>query len=82
MTDNDNILDEIPELRGIPSLIMVLGVGGAGGNAVNHMWSMGIDGVNLVVCNTDSQDLAKSPVSRKICLGDGLGAGNDAHVGE
>lgn len=82
MTDNDNILDDIPELRGIPSLIMVLGVGGAGGNAVNHMWNMGIDGVNLVVCNTDSQDLAKSPVSRKICLGDGLGAGNDAHVGE
>ena len=82
MTDNDNILDEIPELRGIPSLIMVLGVGGAGGNAVNHMWDMGIEGVNLVVCNTDSQDLEKSPVSRKICLGDGLGAGNDAHVGE
>ncbi len=82
MTDNENILDEIPELRGIPSLIMVLGVGGAGGNAVNHMWDMGIDGVNLVVCNTDSQDLAKSPVSRKICLGDGLGAGNDARVGE
>lgn len=82
MTVNDNILDELPELRGIPSLIMVLGVGGAGGNAVNHMWDMGIAGVNLVVCNTDSQDLAKSPVKRKICLGDGLGAGNDAHVGE
>ena len=83
MSESDNnLLDEIPVLHGIPSLIMVLGVGGAGGNAVNHMFKMGIEGVNLVVCNTDSQDLAKSPVKRKICLGDGLGAGNDARVGE
>ncbi len=82
MEETDNLMDEIPGLRGIPSLIMVLGVGGAGGNAVNHMWKMGIEGVNLAVCNTDAQDLDKSPVSRKICLGDGLGAGNDASVGE
>ena len=82
MEETDNMIDEIPGLHGIPSLIMVLGVGGAGGNAVNHMWNMGIEGVNLAVCNTDVQDLDKSPVSRKICLGDGLGAGNDAAVGE
>lgn len=82
MTDNNNIIDDVPEMHGIPSLIMVLGVGGAGGNAVNHIWEMGIDGVNLVVCNTDRQDLDKSPVKRKICMGDGLGAGNDARVGE
>lgn len=82
MEETANLIDEITGLRGIPSLIMVLGVGGAGGNAVNYMWNMGIEGVNLAVCNTDAQDLAKSPVSRKICLGDGLGAGNDAAVGE
>ena len=77
-----NILDEIPVLRSLPAEIMVAGVGGAGGNAVDHMWRMGISGVNFVVCNTDIQALEKSPVQRKICLGDGLGAGNDARVGE
>lgn len=82
MEETDNLMEEISGLHGIPSLIMVLGVGGAGGNAVNHMWNMGIEGVNLAVCNTDVQDLEKSPVSRKILLGDGLGAGNDASVGE
>jgi len=82
MEETDNMMEEIQGLRGIPSLIMVLGVGGAGGNAVNHMYNMGIEGVNLAVCNTDVQDLDKSPVKRKICLGDGLGAGNDAAVGE
>lgn len=64
------------------SIIMVVGVGGAGGNAVNHMWNLGIEGVDFMVCNTDSQALSKSPVELKILLGnDGLGAGNDPERG-
>ncbi len=78
----DNILGELPSLEGISSLIMVAGVGGAGGNAVDHMYRMGISGVNFVICNTDVQALANSPIERKICMGDGLGAGNSAEVGE
>lgn len=83
MGELDNIMDDMPEMSGIPALIMVAGVGGAGGNAVDHMWEMGINGVNLVVCNTDAKALKKSPLpdSQKICLGDGLGAGNAAEEG-
>ena len=84
MGEFDNIMDDMPDVAGIPALIMVAGVGGAGGNAVDHMWEMGISGVNLVVCNTDVKALRKSPLpdDQKICLGDGLGAGNEAEEGE
>lgn len=77
----DQILEDITALRGIGSKIMVAGVGGAGGNAVDHMYEIGIKGVNLVVCNTDLKALEKSPVQHKILLGDGLGAGNVAAEG-
>ena len=61
-----------------PSIIKVIGVGGGGGNAVNHMFREGIGGVNFVLCNTDSKALADSPVPYRLQLGqDGLGAGND-----
>ena len=61
-----------------PSIIKVIGVGGGGGNAVNHMFREGIGGVNFVLCNTDSKALADSPVPHRLRLGrDGLGAGND-----
>ena len=63
------------------SIIMVIGVGGAGGNAVNHMQTMGITGVNFVVCNTDEAALANCKVSNKIQMGPGLGAGNNADRG-
>ncbi len=64
------------------SMITVMGVGGAGGNAVNYMWEMGIEGVNFLVCNTDQQALDKSPVENKLRLGrEGLGAGNDPEEG-
>ena len=72
----EDLLDELKFAKGVPSIIMVAGVGGAGGNAVNHMWEMGITGVNFMVCNTDKQALELSPVQRKIVLGNGLGAGN------
>ncbi|MFN5181908.1 MAG: cell division protein FtsZ [Bacteroidota bacterium] len=66
-----------PEQR---SIIKVIGVGGGGSNAVNHMFRQGIKGVEFVICNTDYQDLQKSPVSNKIQLGlnltKGLGAGS------
>lgn len=52
-------------------------MGGAGSNAVNHMYNTGIKDVVLMVCNTDRQALDKSPVPTKILIGDGLGAGND-----
>ena len=67
----------------IPARIMVIGVGGAGGNTVDHIFKLSIKGVNLMICNTDSKALDKSPLeqSQKICMGDGKGAGNDAAVG-
>ena len=75
---------EIPKNQS--SIIKVIGVGGGGSNAVNYMHSLGIDGVDFVVCNTDSQALALSPVSNKIQLGphltQGLGAGANPEIGK
>ncbi len=63
--------------KGQSSYIKVIGVGGGGGNAVNHMYNRGIEGVDFIVCNTDMKALNDSPVPNKIPLGDlGLGAGN------
>ncbi len=63
--------------KGQSSYIKVIGVGGGGGNAVNHMFDKGIEGVDFIVCNTDMKALNASPVPNKIPLGDlGLGAGN------
>lgn len=63
------------------SYIKVLGVGGAGTNAVNHMFRSGIKGVDFIVCNTDQKSLDESPVSNKIKIGEGgLGAGNAPEV--
>ena len=69
--------------HGVPAKIMVIGVGGAGGNTVDHIFKLSIKGVNLMICNTDSKALDKSPLepSQKICMGDGKGAGNDATTG-
>ena len=78
----DELMSEIKVPRTDGSIITVVGVGGAGGNAVNHMWNLGIRGVTFMVCNTDQQALDKSPVERKIRLGsEGLGAGNDPENG-
>lgn len=57
--------------------IMVMGIGGAGCNAVNHMFDMGVQGVTFLVCNTDKQALNNSNISLKVQLGEGLGAGNN-----
>lgn len=57
------------------AIIKVMGVGGGGCNAVNHMFEQGIEGVSLLVCNTDKQALSKSAVPAKLQLGPGLGAG-------
>lgn len=59
-----------------PSIIKVIGVGGGGGNAVNHMYREGIHDVTYVVCNTDKKALSDSPVPNTLQLGEGLGAGN------
>lgn len=67
------------------SIIKVLGVGGGGSNAVNHMFRQGIKDVDFIVCNSDAQALANSPVPVKIQLGasltEGRGAGNKPEVG-
>lgn len=67
------------------SIIKVIGVGGSGGNAVNHMFNKGITGVDFVICNTDNQALKNSPIVNKIQLGatltEGLGAGNEPSQG-
>lgn len=59
-----------------PSIIKVIGVGGGGGNAVNHMYREGIHDVTFLLCNTDSQALTDSPIPTRLQLGPGLGAGN------
>lgn len=68
------------------NVIKVIGVGGGGSNAINHMFRQGINGVDFVVCNTDSQALENSPVANKIQLGinltEGLGAGANPEVGQ
>ncbi len=68
------------------SIIKVIGVGGGGGNAVNHMYKQGISGVDFIVCNTDAQALELSPIPNKVQLGasltEGMGAGADPDVGE
>lgn len=71
--------------RDTNSIIKVIGVGGGGSNAVNHMFNQGIIGVDFIVCNTDRQSLDTSPVPYKIQLGtqltDGRGAGMHPEVG-
>jgi len=69
-----------------PAIIKVIGVGGGGGNAVNHMYNEGIQGVDFIICNTDAQSLENSPVPTKIQLGstltEGRGAGSIPEVGK
>lgn len=81
---NSKFTVDMPKDRS--SIIKVIGVGGGGSNAVNHMFRQGIVGVDFFVCNTDSQALAKSPVPNKIQIGtsltQGLGAGSKPEVGK
>lgn len=65
-----------------PNYIKVIGVGGGGGNAVNHMMEEGIQGVDFILCNTDHQALMRSSVQNRVHLGEReLGAGNDPNIG-
>src|SRR5438105_13209569 len=70
---------KVPEVAELRPRITVLGVGGAGGNAVNNMISAKLEGVEFIVANTDAQALAQSKAQRKIQIGarvtEGLGAG-------
>jgi len=76
----DLIRFDAPEKK--PNIIKVMGVGGGGSNAVTHMFSEGITGVDFVLCNTDDQALQKSPVENKLHIGEhALGAGNIPAVG-
>jgi cell division protein FtsZ len=72
-------------LKDKSSIIKVIGVGGGGGNAVNHMYKQGIAGVDFIICNTDSQALESSPIPNKVQLGssltEGRGAGSMPVVG-
>ena len=72
--------------KDVASIIKVIGVGGGGGNAVNHMFSQGIRGVDFAVCNTDLQALEISPIPFKIQLGpsltEGRGAGSIPEIGK
>ncbi|TDU42916.1 cell division protein FtsZ [Gelidibacter sediminis] len=79
-----NIAFDLPKNQS--NVIKVIGVGGGGSNAINHMFQQGIKGVDFVICNTDSQALHNSGVPNKIQLGvnltEGLGAGANPEVGE
>lgn len=83
-TSFNNINFDLPKNNS--NVIKVIGVGGGGSNAVNHMFAQGLIGVDFVVCNTDSQALQNSPVPNKIQLGvsltEGLGAGANPDIGE
>ncbi|NLL28604.1 MAG: cell division protein FtsZ [Bacteroidales bacterium] len=82
---NNNIFIQFEETGALPTIIKVLGVGGGGSNAVNHMFKKGITGVDFVVCNTDLQSLSVSPVPTRMQIGkdltEGRGAGNSPEVG-
>ena len=87
MSDNldmENISFDLPKNQS--NVIKVIGVGGGGSNAINHMFLQGIKGVDFVICNTDAQALQNSGVPNKIQLGvaltEGLGAGANPEVGE
>jgi cell division protein FtsZ len=86
MSTNDfgNIAFDLPKNQS--NVIKVIGVGGGGSNAINHMFQQGIKGVDFVICNTDSQALQNSGVPNKIQLGvnltEGLGAGANPEIGE
>ena len=75
---------DLPENRS--SIIKVVGIGGGGSNAVNHMWKQGIKDVNFIICNTDAQALNNSPVPVKVQIGESLtegrGAGNKPEIGK
>ncbi|MDB2597019.1 cell division protein FtsZ [Schleiferiaceae bacterium] len=79
----DGIQFNLPKNRS--SVIKVIGVGGGGSNAVNHMKNVGVNGVDFIICNTDAQALYHSPVANKVQLGasltEGLGAGADPEIG-
>ncbi|WP_457617477.1 cell division protein FtsZ [Lutibacter sp.] len=83
-SDFNNISFDLPKNQS--NVIKVIGVGGGGSNAVNHMYAQGIKGVDFIVCNTDAQALQNSPIPTKIQLGvsltEGLGAGANPDVGE
>ena len=83
-TDFGSISFDLPKNQS--NVIKVIGVGGGGSNAINHMFKQGIKGVDFIVCNTDSQALQNSPVPNKIQLGvhltEGLGAGANPEVGQ
>jgi len=86
MSSNNNfgITFDLPKNQS--NVIKVIGVGGGGSNAINHMFKQGIKGVDFVICNTDSQALNNSGVPNKIQLGvnltEGLGAGANPEIGE
>jgi cell division protein FtsZ len=77
---------EIPKVNGLQSIIKVIGVGGGGSNAVNHMYRQGIKDVEFIVCNTDNQALSNSPVPNRLQIGanltEGLGCGANPEVGK
>lgn len=79
----DNISFDMPKTQS--NTIKVIGVGGGGSNAVNHMFKQHINGVDFVICNTDAQALENSPIPNKIQLGanltSGLGAGANPEIG-
>ncbi|WP_417444583.1 cell division protein FtsZ [Joostella sp.] len=83
-TDLGNISFDLPKNQS--NVIKVIGVGGGGSNAINYMFQQGINGVDFVVCNTDSQALQNTGVPNKVQLGvsltEGLGAGANPEVGE
>lgn len=85
MTTTDNLLDINGDtISNTSPIIKVIGVGGGGGNAVNHMYKEGIEHITYLLCNTDRQHLQRCSIPHKLCIGEnrtrGLGAGDKPEV--
>lgn len=87
MTDQDKLLDfNNVETSNTSSIIKVVGVGGGGGNAVDHMYKQGVEHVTYLLCNTDRQHLNRHSIPNKLCIGEkvakGLGVGGKPELGK
>lgn len=75
-----SIINEFKNVESKSAIIKIVGVGGGGGNAVNNMYNVGIEGVSYMLCNTDKTALENSPVPHRLQIGPGLGAGNKPEI--
>ena len=77
----DDLMEDLAVQSAAGEMILIIGVGGAGCNAIGNLWRQQIEGVSFIACNTDKKSLNINPVACKICIGEGLGSGNRPEKG-